>query len=133
MKAFELSYRMNLLIPRKSYLLKTTSFLKALNPFESSFPSSDVGNKETNKEDELKMKVGDTISLNIGTFDSLKIIKIGAQCSDEEKGKFTELLREFQDVFSWSYEVLHGFDPTLIQHAIPLKEGAKENTYQSCA
>jgi hypothetical protein len=52
--------------------------------------------------------------LNIGTFKSPKIIKLGAQCSEEEKAKFTELDREFQDVFAWSYENLHGFDPSLM-------------------
>ena len=39
--------------------------------------------------------------------------------------KFTELLREFQDVFAWSYEDLHCFDPSLIHHSIPIKEGIK--------
>jgi hypothetical protein len=34
-------------------------------------------------------------------------------------------LGEFQDVFSSSYEDLHGFDPALIQHVIPVKEGIK--------
>jgi hypothetical protein len=63
--------------------------------------------------------------LNIGTFESPKITKLGPQCSDEEKVKFTELLHEFQDVFAWSYEDLHGFDPTLIQNVIPIKEGGK--------
>ena len=58
--------------------------------------------------------MGETISLNIGTPDCPRNVKIGAQCSDEEKLKFTELLREFQDVFSWSYEDIHGFDPALI-------------------
>jgi hypothetical protein len=71
------------------------------------------------------MKVGETISLNIGTADSPKNVKIGAQCTDEEKLKFTKLLREFQDVFSWSYEDLRGFDPALIQHIIPIKEDIK--------
>jgi hypothetical protein len=67
--------------------------------------------------------VGETISLNIGTPESPKNVKIGAQCSDEEKFKFTILLGEFQDFFSWSYEDLRGFDPVLIQHAIPIKVG----------
>ena len=67
--------------------------------------------------------MGETISLNIGTPDSPKNVNIGAQCTDEEKLKFTELLREFQDVFAWSYEDIHGFDPALIQDAIPIKEG----------
>ena len=98
---------------------------KGLTPLESSFSPSDVGNKEKHKEEELKRKVGETISLNIGILDCPKNVKIGAQCSDEEKMKFAKLLGEFQDVFSWSYEDLHGFDPGLIQHAIPIKEGIK--------
>jgi hypothetical protein len=49
--------------------------------------------------------------------------------------KFIDLLREFQEVFAWSYEDLYGFDPALIQHAIPIKEGIKmvrqkKNTHQ---
>jgi hypothetical protein len=69
--------------------------------------------------------VGETISLNIGTPESPKKVKICAQCSDEEKMKFAKLLGEFQDVFAWFYEDLCGFYPALIQHAIPIKEGIK--------
>jgi hypothetical protein len=39
--------------------------------------------------------------------------------------KFSKLLGEFQDVFAWSYEDIRGFDPALIHHAIPIKEGIK--------
>jgi hypothetical protein len=65
------------------------------------------------------------MSLNIGTPESPKNVKIGAQCFDEEKMKFAKILGEFQDVFSWSNEDLHGFDPGLIYHVIPIKEGIK--------
>ena len=58
--------------------------------------------------------MGETISLNIVTLESPKNVKIGAQCSDEEKMKFAKMLGKFQDVFSWSYEDLCGFDPALI-------------------
>jgi hypothetical protein len=71
------------------------------------------------------MKVGETIALNIGTPESPKNVKIGAQCFDKEKMKFSRLLGKFQDDFAWSYEDLCGFDPDLIQHAIPIKEGIK--------
>jgi hypothetical protein len=80
-----------------------------LTPLESSFSSSDVGNKENQKEEESKRKVGETISLNIGTPEAPKNVKIGAKCSDEEKMKFAKLLGEFQDVFAWSYEDLLWF------------------------
>jgi hypothetical protein len=69
--------------------------------------------------------VGETISLNIGTPESPNNVKIGVQCSHEEKLKFAKLLGEFQDVFVWSYEDLHCFDLALIQHVIPIKEGIK--------
>ena len=58
--------------------------------------------------------MGETISLNIEMHESPKNVKIGAQCSDEENMKFAKFLGEFQDVFSWSYEDLRGFDPGLI-------------------
>jgi hypothetical protein len=105
--------------------MENNKISKGLTPLESSFSSSNVGNKEMHKEKELKREVGETISLNIITPDSPKNVKIGSQCTDEEKLKVTELLCEFQDVFAQSYEDLRGFDPTLIQHAIPIKEGIK--------
>ena len=98
---------------------------KGLTPLESSFSSSDVGNKEKHKEKQSKRKVGETISLNIRTPESPRNVKIGAQCSDEDKMKFSKMLGEFQDVFAWSYEDCPGFDPTLIHHTIPIKKGIK--------
>jgi hypothetical protein len=111
--------------PKEIISLENNKLPKGLTPLESSFSMSDVSNKENNKEEESKRKVGDTIPMNIGTPESPKIIKIGAQCSDEEKKKFMDLFQEFHDVFSWSYEDLRGFDPNIIQHAIPIKEGEK--------
>jgi hypothetical protein len=35
------------------------------------------------------------------------------------------LVREFRDVFAWSYNELKAYDPKIINHAIPLLEGAK--------
>jgi hypothetical protein len=111
--------------PKEIISMEDNKIPKGLTPLESSFSSSDVGKKEKHKEEESKRKVGETISLNIGTPESPKNVKIGAQCSDEEKSKFVRLLGEFQDVFAWYYEDLHGFDPTLIHHSIPIKEGIK--------
>jgi hypothetical protein len=111
--------------PKEIISIEDNNIPKGLTPLDSSFSSSDVGNKEKHKEEESKRKVGETISLNSGTLESPKNVKIGDQCSYEEKLKFTKLLGEFQDVFAWYYEDLHGFDPILIHHAFPIKEGIK--------
>jgi hypothetical protein len=63
--------------------------------------------------------------MNIGTQEDPNILKIGTQCLDKEKHKFTDLLCEFKYVFAWSYEDLRGFDPNIIQLVIPIKEEAK--------
>jgi hypothetical protein len=67
--------------------------------------------------------VGQIISSNIGALESSKNFKISTQCSDKKEMKFTKRLGEFQNIFSWSYKDLHGFDPGLTQRANPLKEG----------
>jgi len=43
----------------------------------------------------------------------------------EQKAEYTELLREFVDVFAWTYEDLKTYDTSVIEHKIPLKEEAK--------
>ena len=39
--------------------------------------------------------------------------------------RFSKPLGGFQDVFAWSYEDLHGFDPGLTQQTILIKESMK--------
>jgi hypothetical protein len=36
-----------------------------------------------------------------------------------------ELFLEFKDIFAWSYDDIHSFDPNVIQHDIPIKEETK--------
>jgi hypothetical protein len=126
-----------LLKPKEVISIEDDKFPKGLTPLESSFSMSDVGKKENTVEEESKRKVGDIVSVNIGTSDDPKILKIGAQCSQEEKERFMDLFHEFKDVFAWSYEDLRGFDPNIIQHAIPVKEGdetskAETKAYKPC-
>jgi hypothetical protein len=40
----------------------------------------------------------------------------------EKRVEYTELLREFDDVFTWTYEDLKTYDTLVIEHKIPLRE-----------
>jgi ribonuclease HI len=64
--------------PKEIISMEDNKIPKGLTPLESSFSLSDVGNKGKHKEEESKRKVGETISLNIGTPESPKNVKIGA-------------------------------------------------------
>jgi hypothetical protein len=50
---------------------------------------------------------------------------IGADCSPEEIQIYTDLFKEFCDVFSWSYEEMPGIDPRIIEHEITTYPDAK--------
>jgi ribonuclease HI len=63
--------------PKEIISIEDDKFPKGLTPLESSFLSSDVSNKVIHKEEESKMKVGDTISLNLETPESPNIVKLG--------------------------------------------------------
>ncbi|GKV44464.1 hypothetical protein SLEP1_g51648 [Rubroshorea leprosula] len=67
----------------------------------------------------------ETETINLGTEDDKKEIKINAHLSSKERNELIELLFEFQDVFAWSYKDMPGFDPDITVHAIPLYSEAK--------
>lgn len=74
--------------------------------------------KEVNKPE-------DSIEINIGSEASPKLIRIGKTTSAEERRQIEDLIREYRDVFAWSYDDLKAYKGNIIQHTIPLKEGAK--------
>jgi hypothetical protein len=39
----------------------------------------------------------------------------------EQKKKYVEFVKEYKDVFSWSYEYLKTYDTSIIEQKIPLK------------
>jgi ribonuclease HI len=111
--------------PKEIMSIEDDKIPKGLNPFESLFSLSDVDNKEKKREGESRRKVGETLSLDTGALESSKNVKTSVQCFDKKEMKLAKLIGRFQDVFSWHYEYLRGFDPSLIQHVIPIKEGMK--------
>jgi len=60
--------------------------------------------------------------LNLGDEDEHKKVKIGNNMSREVRGKLWDLLKEFRDVFAWSYQDMPGLDIDIVQHKFPLKE-----------
>ena len=62
---------------------------------------------------------------NIGTAEKPKMIKLSKNLPPDKKPKYIDLLKEFHDVFAWSYEDLKSYDTSVIQHTIPLKPNQK--------
>jgi hypothetical protein len=58
-------------------------------------------------------------------WEDLKWVKLSSSLSKEQRVEYVRLLKEFDDVFSWTYEYLRTYDTSIIEHKIPLKEDAK--------
>jgi len=100
--------------------LKDNFLPTGLTPLEDIFDSNDIPRKL--KMQPLNAAIEDC---KIGTIQNPKIIKLSKSLPPDQKPKYVDLFKEFQDVFAWSYEDLKSYDTAVIQHTIPLKPNQK--------
>jgi hypothetical protein len=100
--------------------LKTNTIPPSLSILEYMFDSNDATTSSPSIDSEFVRKVQEAIPINLGTEKDPKLVYIGSQCSPSEIAQFTKLLKEFNDVFDWSYEDLKVFYMQVILHAIPI-------------
>jgi ribonuclease HI len=93
---------------------------KGLVPLEILFDGNDVAVKGKVSIDDV-----DINECNLGTEKNLKYVKLSSSLSEEQREEYTKLLKEFADVFAWTYEDLRTYDTSIIEHIIPLKEDTK--------
>jgi hypothetical protein len=58
--------------------------------------------------------------INLGTDQNPQNVNLGLGCSHFERTTFIKLLKQYKDVFAWSYDDLKTFDTSVIQHTIPM-------------
>ena len=64
------------------------------------------------------------IGLNDGE-EGERLVKINKSLFEEERRKLIALLKEYKDVFAWSYQEMPGLSPTLVTHNLKLDPNAK--------
>jgi hypothetical protein len=68
----------------------------------------------------------ETIPINISRNPGIvENIFVGADCSPKEIQIYTDIFKEFHDVFTWSYEEMPGIDPKIVEHEITTYPDAK--------
>ena len=53
------------------------------------------------------------------------MVKISKALTTEQRNRYIKLLKEYVDIFAWSYEDLKTYDTSIIQHKVPLKRNVK--------
>jgi ribonuclease HI len=100
--------------------LQNNTLPKGCVPLEHLFDRHDVykGKKPKKQTDEA-------LEFNIDTEMDPRMVKIGKGTTEKERIEILDLIREFKDTFAWNYDELKAYRGDVIQHAIPLTEGAK--------
>ena len=60
--------------------------------------------------------------VNLGTEEERKDVKIGTTLSSTTRKELIDLLQDYSDVFTWSYQDMLGLDTDIVVHWLPLRE-----------
>ncbi|RDY02529.1 hypothetical protein CR513_14000, partial [Mucuna pruriens] len=80
---------------------------------------------ESSRQDEGKnqisnFKLRDLEVINLGKGEETKEIRIGKLIPPDLKQGLVELLREYADIFTWSYRDMPSLDTAIVEHRLPL-------------
>jgi hypothetical protein len=88
-------------------------------------PANSLATHKIYAEGNMK-NIADTIPIDISkTPGVIESIFIEADCLPEDIKVYTELFREFRDVFAWSYEEMTGIDSHIVEHNIKIYPDVK--------
>ncbi|RVW25856.1 Retrovirus-related Pol polyprotein from transposon 412 [Vitis vinifera] len=95
---------------------------------EVAWPHSDRDSSDHDSDpvdERVSPATGDVETVDFGTEDQLRELKIGSPLSTDERDRLIHVLRSYSDVFAWSYEDMPGLDPSIVQHHLPILQHAR--------
>ena len=77
--------------------------------------------KMVEQEDrELEPHQEETEIVSLGVGEVRKEVKVGTGMTTHIQDELVALLRNYQDIFAWSYQDMPGLSPDIVQHRLPL-------------
>lgn len=80
---------------------------------------------ERSEERKAQPVMKETQPIHLGTADEPQEVSVGTTLTLEERTSLIDLLKEYKDVFAWSYDDMPGLSTDIVQHKIPLYPDAK--------
>ena len=93
------------IIRHKIIDLKTNHLPKGLVPLERLFDHNDVSRKVFIQTEET-----DVIDCDINSDSNPRMVKLSRKLPEKQRDRYVNLMKQFSEVFSWSYEDLKVFD-----------------------
>ena len=76
------------------------------------------------EEREMKPHQEETELIDLETGEGKKEVKVGTGMTAPIRQGLVTLLKEYQDIFTWSYQEMPGLDLDIVQHKLPLNLGS---------
>ena len=73
----------------------------------------------------MKTTVDVLKEVNLGTDKDPRPTHVNTLLAADEERAYVDLLKEYKDVFSWSYKEMPGLDPKVAVHHLAVKKGAR--------
>ncbi|XP_070046199.1 uncharacterized protein [Nicotiana tomentosiformis] len=72
-----------------------------------------------NFENKLKSNLDETEVVNLGDSEIVKETRRSIHLSPSEKEEYTRFLREYEDIFAWSYDDMTWLSTSVVAHKLP--------------
>ena len=72
------------------------------------------------EDQEMRPHQEETELVNLGTGSGKKEVKIGTGMTTSIREELTALLKDYQDIFAWSYQDMPGLSSDIVQHRLPI-------------
>ena len=105
-------------------IIYDSTYLLALNVFILEISKETFNDMEL-KPGHLEPIKKETQSINLRIDTEPKMVQIGNTLTSSEKDTLVTLLKEFKEVFAWSYKDMPRIDIDIVQHCIPTNSTMK--------
>ncbi|XP_048133429.1 uncharacterized protein LOC125314640 [Rhodamnia argentea] len=102
---------------------------------DESSPDYEEIRRDFERHEEAKPLTGEeSISINLGDAENPREVKIEANLPKDVAERLTKLLRDYRDIFAWSYADMPGLDRSIVEHYLltdPSIEPIKQRTQRA--
>ena len=105
-------------------IIYDSTYLLALNVFILEISKKTFNDMEL-KPGHLEPIKKETQSINLRIDNEPKMVQIGNTLTSSENDTLVTLLKEFKEVFAWSYKDMPRIDTDIVQHCIPTNSTTK--------
>ncbi|XP_070047512.1 uncharacterized protein [Nicotiana tomentosiformis] len=78
----------------------------------------EIVRKGKNFENKPKSNLDETETVNLGDFETVKETRISIHLSPSKKEEYTKFLKEYEDIFAWSYDDMTGLSTSIVAHKL---------------